>query len=262
MWLTSGFASVRMLLFTALRFAPCFYTFLRFFYDFNFSRSTQCSNNTFLAQTLKLKTFRDWNNTTKKTYFLPPTSSSLHSGDRKTQLPTFKQRRKKMPLVESTCCMNCHRLLQRIAVFETKLLAGFPKQAEHTADGHHEPPQHTAGDSCESQQFISSVEEQAETDWHKQAQTETPRHSRHQIVMSISYYCGSILYPRYSYDNACKHWYSTTPIHLENRFEALMNVGEESQMWLNMDRISQQLVSASDITPTDRWLNVWCIQHT
>ncbi len=72
-----------------------------------------------------------------------------------------------MPLVESTCCMNCHRLLQRIVVLETKLLAGLPKQTEHTADRHHGPPQHTAGESCESsesQQFIPSVEEQAETD--------------------------------------------------------------------------------------------------
>ncbi len=72
--------------------------------------------------------------------------------------------------------MNCHKLLQRIVVLETKLFAGLPKQTEHTADGHHGPPQHTAGESCESsesQQFIPSVEEQAETDrrtnrWHKQ----------------------------------------------------------------------------------------------
>ncbi len=66
-----------------------------------------------------------------------------------------------MPLVESTCCMNCHKLLQRIVVLETKLLAGLPKQTEHTADGHHGPPQHTAGESCESsesQQFIPSVD--------------------------------------------------------------------------------------------------------
>ncbi len=72
-----------------------------------------------------------------------------------------------MPLEELTCCMNCHRLLQRIAVLETKSLAGLTKQAEHTADGHHGPPQHTAGKSCESsesQQFIQTVEEQAETD--------------------------------------------------------------------------------------------------
>ncbi len=72
-----------------------------------------------------------------------------------------------MPLEEITCCMNCHRLLQRIAVLETKSLAGLTKQAEHTADGHHGPPQHTAGKSCESsksQQFIQTVEEQAETD--------------------------------------------------------------------------------------------------
>ncbi len=63
-----------------------------------------------------------------------------------------------------------------IVVLETKLLAGLPKQVEHTADRHHGPPQHKAGESCESsefQQFIPSVEDQAETDqqtnrWHKQ----------------------------------------------------------------------------------------------
>ncbi len=88
---------------------------------------------------------------------------------------------------------------------------------EHTADGHHGPPQHTAGESCESsepQQFIPSVEEQAETDrrtnrWHKQGTR--PKGSREQIVTSISYCCHSILYPRYGYDKTCKHWYSTTP---------------------------------------------------
>ncbi len=52
-------------------------------------------------------------------------------------------------------------------VLETKFHAGLPKQVEHTADRHHGPPQYTAGESCESsesQQFIPSVEEQAETD--------------------------------------------------------------------------------------------------
>ncbi len=44
-----------------------------------------------------------------------------------------------MPLVESTCCMNCHKLLQRIVVLETKLFAGLPKQEEHRADRHHGP---------------------------------------------------------------------------------------------------------------------------
>ncbi len=114
------------------------------------------------GRTLKLKTFRD-----EKEESLPPTASSLHSGEGKTQLSTFKQTREKMPLVESTCCMNCHRPVQRIAVLETKLLAGLPKQAEHTPDRHHGPPQHTAGESresSESQQFIPSVEEQTETD--------------------------------------------------------------------------------------------------
>ncbi len=72
-----------------------------------------------------------------------------------------------MSLVESTCCMNCRKLLQRIVVLDTKLLAGLPKQVEHTADRHHGPPQHTAGESCESsesQHFIPSVKEQAEAD--------------------------------------------------------------------------------------------------
>ncbi len=81
-----------------------------------------------------------------------------------------------MPLVESTCCMNCHRLLQRIVVLETKLLAGHPKQLEHTADRHHGPPQHTAGESRESSELNSLYqvyEEQVEIDrqtnrWHKQ----------------------------------------------------------------------------------------------
>ncbi len=134
-----------------------------------------------------------------------------------------------MPLVESTCCMNCHKLLQRIVVLETKLFAGLPKQTEHTADGHHGPPQHTAGESCESsesKQFIPSVEEQAETDrrtnrWHKRS--ETQRLSRHQIVTSISYCCCSILYPRYGYDKTCTHWYSTTPY---TSWEQIWNIDE------------------------------------
>ncbi len=81
-----------------------------------------------------------------------------------------------MPLVESTHCVNGHRLLQRIVVLETTLLAGNPQQVEHTADRHHGPPEHSASESCESsesQQFIPSVEEQAKTDrqtcrWQKQ----------------------------------------------------------------------------------------------
>ncbi len=144
-------------------------------------------------------------------------------------------RREKMPLVESTCCRNCHRLLQRIAVLETKLLAGLPKQVEHTADGHHESPQHTAGESCESsesQQLIQSVEEQAETDrqtnrWHKQgARPKGNRDIRLSRVSRIAAVASS------TPDTAMTRLVNTgilpPPIHLENRFEALMNVGEES----------------------------------
>ncbi len=53
--------------------------------------------------------------------------------------------------------------------------------------------------------------------------SETRRHSGHKIVTSISYCCCSILYSKYGYEKTL-----VIPIHLENRFEALMNVGEES----------------------------------
>ncbi len=140
-----------------------------------------------------------------------------------------------MPLVKSTCCMNCHRLLQKIAVIETKLIAGHPKQAEHKADGHHGPPQHTAGEShesSESQQFIPSVEEQAKTDrqtnrWHKQgARPKGTREIRLSRVYRIAAVASSTT------DMAVTRLANTgilpPPIHLENRFEALINVGEES----------------------------------
>ncbi len=64
-----------------------------------------------------------------------------------------------------------------------------------------------------------------------QTGSETQRHSRHQIVTIISYCCGSILYPKYGYDKAytiANTGILPPPIHVENRFEALMNVGEES----------------------------------
>ncbi len=180
------------------------------------ARSARCSNNTFFGKScLPLPAA-----------YIPETGkhSCLHS-----------HRREKMPLMESTCCMNCHRLLQRIVVLETKLLAGLPKQTEHTADSHHGPPQHTAGESCESsesQQFIPSVEEQAETDrrtnrWHKQgARPKGSRDIRLSRVSRIAAAASS------TPDMAMARFVNTgilqPPIHLENRFEALMNVGEES----------------------------------
>ncbi len=63
--------------------------------------------------------------------------------------------------------MNHHRLLQRIAALETKLLAGLLNKTEHTAELRHGHPQDTAGEpheSSESQQSIESVEEQAIAD--------------------------------------------------------------------------------------------------
>ncbi len=137
-----------------------------------------------------------------------------------------------MPLEESTCCMNCHRLLQRIVVLETKLLAGLPKLVEHTADCHHGPPQHTTSESCESsesQQFIPSVEEQAETDrqtnrWQKEGAR--PKGTQDIRLLRESHIAAS------TPDMAMARFVNTgilqPHIHLENRLEALMNVGEES----------------------------------
>ncbi len=151
-----------------------------------------------------------------------------------------------------TCCTNCHKLLQRIVVLETKLFAGLPKQTEHTADGHHRPPQHTAGESCESsesQQFIPSVEEQAETDrrtnrWHKQgARPKGSRDIRLSRVSRIAAVASS------TPDTAMTRLVSTgilqPPIHLENRFEALMNVDEESQ---NMTKLGSNQPAANIAT--------------
>ncbi len=128
--------------------------------------------------------------------------------------------------------MNCHRLIQRIAVLKTKFLAGLPKQAEHTADGHHGPPQHTAGEPCESiesQQFIPSVEEQAETDrqanrWHKQgARRKGSRDIRLSRVSHIAAVASST--PDTGMTRLANTGILPPPIHLENRF---LNVGEES----------------------------------
>ncbi len=152
-----------------------------------------------------------------------------------------------MPRVESTCCMNCHKILQRIAVLETKLLAGLPKQTEYTADGHHGPPQHTAGESyesSESQQFIPSVEEQAKTDrqtnrWHKQgARPKGSRDIRLSRVSRIAAVASS------TPDTAMTRLVQP-PIHLENRFEALMNVDEESQ---NMTKLGSNQPAANIAT--------------
>ena len=140
-----------------------------------------------------------------------------------------------MPPVEYTCCMNCCKLLQRIVVLETKLLAGLPKQTEHSADHRHGPSQHTAGEShesSESQQFIPSVEEQAETDrhtnrWHKQgARPKGTQDIRLSRVSRIAAVASST--PDSTITRLVNTGILPPPIHLENRFEALMNAGEES----------------------------------
>ncbi len=103
---------------------------------------------------------------------------------------------------------------------------------EHTADGHHGPPQHTAGESCESsepQQFIPSVEEQAETDrrtnrWHKQGtRPKGSRDIRLSRVSRIAAIASS------TPDTAMTRLVNTgilqPPIHLENRFESIDECG-------------------------------------
>ncbi len=204
------FATVRTLSLIALHIAPYLCTFLRSLQDINFCRSAQCSN-TFLG---------------KRRLFASHCQQLTFRRRENTAADILTETGKKMPLVESTCCMNCHRLLQRIVVLETKLLAGLPKQVEHTADRHHGPPQHTAGESCESQQFIPSVEEQAETDrqtnrWHKQGAR--PKGTRDISIAAV----GSST-PDTSMTRLVKTGNLQPPIHLENRSEALINVGEES----------------------------------
>ncbi len=212
----SGFATVRTLSLIALRIAPYLCTFLRSLQDFNFCRSTQCSN-TFLG---------------KRRLFASHCQQLTFRRRENTAADILTETGKKMPLVETTCCMNCHRLLQRIVVLETKLLAGLPKQVEHTADRHHGPPQHTAGESCESQQFIPSVEETAETDrqtnrWQKQgARPKGTRDIRLSRISRIAAVGSST--PDTSMTRLVKTGNLQPPIHLENRSEALMNVGEES----------------------------------
>ncbi len=186
----------------------------------------------------------------KRTLCLPLPAVYIPETDKYSCL--HSNRWEKMPLVEPTCCMNCHKLLQRIVVLETKLFAGIPKQTEHTADGHHRPPQHTAGESCESsesKQFIPSVEEQAETDrrtnrWHKQgARRKGSRDIRLSRVSRIAAVASSTA------DTAMTRLVSTSilqpPIHLENRFETLMNVDEESQ---NMTKLGLNQPAANIAT--------------
>ncbi len=140
-----------------------------------------------------------------------------------------------MPLMESTCCMNYHRFLQRIVVLETMLLAGVPKQVGHTADHQHGPlsiQPVSPVNLVNLNSFIPSVEEQADTDrqtnqWQKQgARPKGTRDIRLSRVSHIAAIASS------TPDTAMTRLVNTgnlqPPIHIENRFEALINVGEES----------------------------------
>ncbi len=156
-YFASGFASVRMLSLIALHFAPYLCAFLRFLYDFNFSRSAQCFNNNF------------WG---KRRLFVSHCQQLTFRRRENTAADILAETRKKIPFVESTFCMNCHRLLPRIVVLETKLLAGLPKQVEQqiviTGSLSVQPVSPVNLNS-----FLPSVEEQAKMDrqtnrWQKQ----------------------------------------------------------------------------------------------
>ncbi len=95
-----------------------------------------------------------------------------------------------------------------------------------------DPLQHTAGEFCESQQLIPSVEEQAETDrqtnrWHKQgARLKGTRDIRLSRVSHFAVVASST--PDTAMTRLANTGILPPSIHLEIRFEALMNVGEES----------------------------------
>ncbi len=110
----------------------------------------------------------------------------------------------------------------------------------------------TAGESCESsesQQFIPSVEEQAETDrqtnrWHKQgARPKGSRDIRLSRVSRIAAVASST--PDTAMTRLVSAGILQPPIHLENRFEALTNVDEESQ---NMTKLGSNQPAANIAT--------------
>ncbi|XP_028971229.2 uncharacterized protein LOC114829678 [Esox lucius] len=154
-----------------------------------------------------------------------------------------------MPLLESTCCTNCHKLLQRIAVLETKLFVGSPSQTEHTTELHRGHPQHTAGESHESnapQQTILSVEKQADRlthRWHKQgAKPKGIRDIRLSRVSHIAAVASST--PNTALTRIANTGLLSPPIHLENRFDVLLN--EESPNLKNVfeHRLNQPVANS------------------
>ena len=188
--------------------------------NFNFSKQHS-------AQTKKFGLLQ------KRRILLP---DQLTFRERKTQLPTFIRIREKMPLQvqESTCCTNCHRLLQRIAVLETKLLTGPSNQTEHTTELRHEHPQHT-GESHETS-APRQVEKQADrltNRWHKQgARPKGTRDIRLSRASHIAAVASST--PDTALTRIANTGLLPPPIHLENRFEVLMNVNEESPNVMNV----------------------------
>ncbi|XP_073800266.1 uncharacterized protein [Danio rerio] len=125
--------------------------------------------------------------------------------------------------LESHCCTNCHKLLQKIAVLETKLLAIQPELPNYTGPVHRGASQHSAGKPYKStpatvlrtEKQIETVENQREL-WHKQGAR--PKGTRG--VRSRRSYAAALAF---STPNTAR-----TQIQLQNRYEVLSNMGEDS----------------------------------
>ncbi|XP_073792157.1 uncharacterized protein [Danio rerio] len=114
---------------------------------------------------------------------------------------------------DSHCCTNCHKLLQKIAVLETKLLAIRPELQLHCGFS-----QHTAGESHKSvPATVLSTEKQKRTveneHWHKQG-------ARPKGTRGVRSYAAALAS---STPNTAR-----TQIQLQNRYEVLSNMGKES----------------------------------
>ncbi len=87
-----------------------------------------------------------------------------------------------------------------------------------------------------------------------QTGSETQRHSGHQIVTSISYCCRSILYPKYSYDKSCKHWYSKKDF--SEHFETLRTL--EVQSFISVPPPARGTYMFSRLLELNTWLQRTC----
>ncbi len=122
----SGFATIRTLLLLLCALLPIFVLFSDLSKIFTSADQHSAQTTHFLE---------------KRTLCLPLPAVYIPETDKYSCL--HSNRWEKMP----TCCTNCHKLLQRIVVLETKLFAGLPKQTEHSAQSAAEPRTLIVGDS-------------------------------------------------------------------------------------------------------------------